>query len=136
MADYRLMIVQDVQQSIAAVNNIVASLERDAPLSSDIIQMSYPQETVDEFLGYSQAVVDVSAFSMARTIPRTRFDTSLVEYAIGSEQSRGLAQKHRRPSLPEPRRGPPSRRHCPRDVFSTPGGRAARQSYRGQYPHL
>ena len=70
MADYRQMIVQDVQQSIAAVNNIVASLERDAPLSSDIIQMSYSQETVDNFLGYSQAVVDVSVFSMTRTIPR------------------------------------------------------------------
>ena len=96
------MIVQDVQQSIAAVNNIVASLERDTPLSSDIIQMSYPQETVDEFLGYSQAVVDVSVFSMTRTIPLVQFDISLVEYAIGSEQSRSLAEKHRRPALPEP----------------------------------
>ena len=70
------MIVQDVQQSIAAVNNIVASLERDAPLSSDIIQMSYPQETVDEFLGYSQAVVDVSVFSMVHTIPRIQMNVS------------------------------------------------------------
>ncbi|TBU63590.1 hypothetical protein BD310DRAFT_964861 [Dichomitus squalens] len=41
-----------------AVNNIVASLERDAPLSSDIIQINYPQATVDEFLRHSQTVVD------------------------------------------------------------------------------
>ena len=61
MADYRALIVADVQQSVTAVNNIIASLERDAPLTSDIIQMNYPQATVDEFLRNSQVVVDVSA---------------------------------------------------------------------------
>ncbi|TBU23613.1 hypothetical protein BD311DRAFT_799899 [Dichomitus squalens] len=69
MVDYRHMIVEDVQRSIMAVNNIVASLERDAPLSSDIIQINYPQATVDEFLRHSQTVVDsmLSASNRART---------------------------------------------------------------------
>lgn len=62
MTDYRPLIVADVQQSVTSVNNIIASLERDAPLKSDIIQMNYPQTTVDEFLRNSQAVVDASAF--------------------------------------------------------------------------
>ena len=61
MTDYRALIVADVQRSVTAVNNIIASLERDAPLTSDMVQMNYPRATVDEFLRSSQAVVDVSA---------------------------------------------------------------------------
>ncbi|KAI1787283.1 hypothetical protein LXA43DRAFT_1098408 [Ganoderma leucocontextum] len=58
MADYKPLIVADVQRAVTAVNNIIASLGRDAPLASDIIHMNYSQATVDEFLRNSQAVVD------------------------------------------------------------------------------
>ncbi|PIL29019.1 hypothetical protein GSI_09067 [Ganoderma sinense ZZ0214-1] len=58
MADYRALIVADVRLSVTSVNDIITSLQRETPLSSDIIQMNYPQSTIDEFIRSSLAVVD------------------------------------------------------------------------------
>ncbi len=60
MQDYKPLIASDVQRSIGAMNDIVTTLQRDAPLTSDLIEISYPQTAVDSFLKSSQAVVDVS----------------------------------------------------------------------------
>ena len=57
---YRPVIVGDVQCSIRAINEIVVALHRDKPLSSDILDVNYPQSTVDQFLKSSKTVVDVS----------------------------------------------------------------------------
>ena len=64
MEQYKPLIVGDVQRSIGAVNEIVVSLQRDKPLSSDIVDVNYPQSTVDQFLKSSKAVVDVSTISL------------------------------------------------------------------------
>ena len=42
------------------MNEIVAVLSRDAPLASDIMDISYPEGTVETYLRYSQEVVEVS----------------------------------------------------------------------------
>ncbi|PIL29022.1 hypothetical protein GSI_09070 [Ganoderma sinense ZZ0214-1] len=58
MQDYKPLIVADVQRSIGALNDIVTTLQRDAPLTSDIMEVNYPQSAVNSFVGSSQAVVD------------------------------------------------------------------------------
>ena len=60
MQDYKPLIVDDVQRSIGAMNDIVTTLQRDAPLTSDIMEINYPQNAVDSFVRSSQTVVDVS----------------------------------------------------------------------------
>ncbi len=102
MADYRSLIVADVQRSVTAVNNIIASLERDAPLTSDIIQMNYPPTTVDDFLRNSQAVEDVSPLPL-RPIPPETNQARLPEYSFGIRAYVELAGGHGRPPLTEPR---------------------------------
>ena len=60
MQDYKPLIVADVERSIGAMNDIVTTLQRDAPLTSDLMEINYPQNAVDSFMTSSQAVVDVS----------------------------------------------------------------------------
>ena len=57
---YKPSIVTQVQSAIGAMNEIVAVLARDAPLASDIMDISYPEGTVETYLRYSQEVVEVS----------------------------------------------------------------------------
>ncbi|KAI1787280.1 hypothetical protein LXA43DRAFT_1098405 [Ganoderma leucocontextum] len=58
MQDYKPLIVADVQRSIGAMNEIVTTLQLDAPLTSDLVEINYPRTAVDSFLRSSQAVVD------------------------------------------------------------------------------
>ncbi|KAI1784670.1 hypothetical protein LXA43DRAFT_1101113 [Ganoderma leucocontextum] len=58
MADHKLLVVANVQHAIDGMNNIVTSLQRDAPLSSDILAINYSGSTVEEFVGFSQTVVE------------------------------------------------------------------------------
>ena len=60
MQDYKPLIVADVQRSIGSMNDIITTLQRDAPLTSDVMEINYPQTAVDSFHRSSQAVVDVS----------------------------------------------------------------------------
>ena len=60
MQDYKPLIVVDVQRSIGAMNDIVTTLQHDAPLTSDLMEINYPQNTVESFMRSSQTVVDVS----------------------------------------------------------------------------
>ncbi|KAI0742069.1 hypothetical protein C8Q80DRAFT_1221845 [Daedaleopsis nitida] len=57
MDSHKPLIVDHVRRSIEAINGIVVSLQKDGPLSSDIIDISYSQSTVDEFLKCSETVV-------------------------------------------------------------------------------
>ncbi|KAM5530904.1 hypothetical protein V8D89_015436 [Ganoderma adspersum] len=44
MQDYKPLIVANVQRSIGAMNDIIATLQRDAPLTSDLMEnLNYPQ---------------------------------------------------------------------------------------------
>ncbi|PIL29444.1 hypothetical protein GSI_08386 [Ganoderma sinense ZZ0214-1] len=56
--DRKLLVVTDVQHAIEGMNSIVTALQRDGPLSSDIIAINYASSTVDEFLDFSQTVVE------------------------------------------------------------------------------
>ena len=60
MQDYKPLIVADVQRSIGSMNDIITTLQRDAPLTSDLMEINYPQTAVESFQRSSQAVVDVS----------------------------------------------------------------------------
>ena len=58
--DYKPSIVSNVRSAIDSMNNIVVLLQTEEPISSDIMEISYPQGTVDEFLKSSKVVIDVS----------------------------------------------------------------------------
>lgn len=61
MANHKPLIVAHVHRSVEAINGIVVCLQSDVPLSSDILEISYSRSTVDEFLKYSKAVINVGA---------------------------------------------------------------------------
>ena len=63
--DHKAQVIADVQHAIDGMNNIVMSLQRDAPLSSDIIAVNYSGSTVNEFLGLGQTVVEVCSLTRA-----------------------------------------------------------------------
>ena len=60
METYKPSIVSNVRSAIDSMNTIVVLLQSDKPIPSDVMEISYPQGTVDEFLKSSKAVVDVS----------------------------------------------------------------------------
>ncbi|KAI0649815.1 hypothetical protein C8Q79DRAFT_923296 [Trametes meyenii] len=51
-------IIRDVERSVGAVNDIITLLQGGLPLSSDVVDVNYSQETVKSFLERSQAVVN------------------------------------------------------------------------------
>lgn len=61
MQDYKPLVVSAVERSIDAVNAIVATLQRDQSLRSDILDLNYPQDVVEDFNKSSGLVVEVSA---------------------------------------------------------------------------
>ena len=61
MDAYKPAIVSNVQVAICGMNDIVVLLlQRDRALTSDILEQNYSETMVQQFLEYSQAVVDVS----------------------------------------------------------------------------
>ncbi|RPD58004.1 hypothetical protein L226DRAFT_547039 [Lentinus tigrinus ALCF2SS1-7] len=57
MADYRPSIVTDVQHSVEAINAVFLVLQRDHPLSSDILDINYSQDIVEQFFASSESIV-------------------------------------------------------------------------------
>ena len=64
METYEPSVISNVQSAIDSMNSIVVLLQSDKPIPSDIMEISYPQGTVDEFLMSSKVVVDVSRISV------------------------------------------------------------------------
>ncbi|KAM5545921.1 hypothetical protein V8D89_000047 [Ganoderma adspersum] len=87
MQDYKPLIVADVERSIGAMNDIVTTLQRDAPLTSDLMEINYPQNAVDSFMTSSQAVVDNFRAASQKA------SQWLVE--TGDQLSRNLEESHR-----------------------------------------
>ncbi|KAI0772968.1 hypothetical protein BD413DRAFT_492417 [Trametes elegans] len=57
MSDHRSSIIRDVDRSIHAINDIILLLQRDQPLSTDLMDMNYSEGTVNKFLEHSKTVV-------------------------------------------------------------------------------
>ena len=77
METYKPSIVSNVRSAIDSMNVIVVLLQSDKPIPSDVMEISYPQGTVDEFLKSSKAVVDVSRNRLLRRCDSRRsHDTS------------------------------------------------------------
>ena len=64
METYEPSVISNVQSAIDSMNSIVVLLQSDKPIPSDVMEISYPQGTVDEFLMSSKVVVDVSRISV------------------------------------------------------------------------
>ena len=64
METYEPSVISNVQSAIDSMNSIVVLLQSDKPIPSDVMEISYPQGTVDEFLMSSKVVVDVSGISV------------------------------------------------------------------------
>ena len=64
METYEPSVISNVQSAIDSMNSIVVLLQSDKPIPSDVMEISYPQGTVDEFLMSSKVVVDVSRISI------------------------------------------------------------------------
>ncbi|KAI0672198.1 hypothetical protein C8Q78DRAFT_990702 [Trametes maxima] len=58
MSPDKTAIVRDVERSVGAVNDIITLLQGDRPLRSDVVDVNYPQETVNTFLERGQAAVN------------------------------------------------------------------------------
>ena len=58
---YKPLIVSDVQRTISAVNGIVVLLQGQTlpASSSELIEKSYPQVTLGQFLAFNQTIVEV-----------------------------------------------------------------------------
>ena len=58
---YKPLIVSDVQRAISAVNGIVVLLQGQTlpASSSELIEKSYPQVTLGQFLAFNQTIVEV-----------------------------------------------------------------------------
>lgn len=69
--DHKQQVVADVQHAIDGMNSIVTSLQRDAPLSSDIMAINYPVSTVYAFQGFSQTVIEVLSRDTIYTVGRS-----------------------------------------------------------------
>ncbi|EJF56484.1 hypothetical protein BD309DRAFT_963610 [Dichomitus squalens] len=87
MPDYKPLIVDDVQHAITAVNDIVIALQRDAPLTSDLVEVNYSKPTVDSFHQSSQAVVN--------NIRAASDKASQWLSETGDQLSRNLEESHR-----------------------------------------
>ncbi|KAI0742068.1 hypothetical protein C8Q80DRAFT_174230 [Daedaleopsis nitida] len=87
MQDYKSSIVSDVRRCVAGVNDIVTLLLSDVPSTSDILDINYTQNTIDDFHTSRQAVVDSLVAASQRTERWLR--------EAGDELSRNLSQAGR-----------------------------------------
>ena len=100
MTDYKPLIVNDVHRSITAVNDVVTALHRDAPLTSDLMEINYSKTTIDSFHNSSKAVVDVTVPLLGRYGVMTDF--RLPEHSGRVGQGIQVAFGDRRPALAQP----------------------------------
>ena len=58
--EYKPAIISSVQRSVEAMNQVFFALNGENPLTSDILEVNYSQDTVDRFLALSESVVQAS----------------------------------------------------------------------------
>ncbi len=98
--DHKTQVIADVQRAIDGMNNIVMSLQCDAPLSSDIIAITYPRSTVAQFLGFSETVVEVCSLNSVGRVARSLTRLWGAESSVRLADSLELARKDQRQYLP------------------------------------
>ena len=64
-ADQKTSVVSAVEHSLQSVNAIVVLLQREGPLSSDILDLNYSGDVVQDFPHHSDRVVEVRSTTVA-----------------------------------------------------------------------
>ncbi|KAI0793589.1 hypothetical protein C8Q74DRAFT_1365197 [Fomes fomentarius] len=100
MQDYKPLVVSAVERSIDAVNAIVATLQRDQSLRSDILDLNYPKDVVEDFNQSSELVVEnlrLASSITARWLQETgdRLSSNLSEAGRIQDSIRGYLSSQR-----------------------------------------